>query len=95
METTYSVARQIYRALRYYIVPFLISLCKLALGGFKFCTRDEAYDRWEICSQCEHYDEERVSCKICGCGVTPDVGGFRRIFEKTSYPNEHCPIGKW
>lgn len=95
VESTFSVLRQLYSAIVDYLLPFLFSLLKLAIGGFQFSTREEAYNRWEICEQCEHYDDERVACGICGCGVTPDVGGFRRLFEKVYYPKEHCPIGKW
>lgn len=94
-ESTLSVLRQIYSAFSDYIFPFLWAVAKLAWSGFRFASREEAYTRWDICSQCKHYDEERVSCGVCGCGVTPDVGGFRRLFEKVYYRDEKCPAGKW
>lgn len=94
-ESTLSVLRQIYSAIRYYIIPFCVAVAKLAWDGFQFASRDEAYARWETCDRCEHYDPDRVACGICGCGVTPDVGGFRRLFEKVYYRKEQCPAGKW
>lgn len=91
MGTILNTLRQILVAFKDYLLPFTWALTKLAWGGFNFATRNQAYDRWEICEKCPKYDGERIACGICGCGVSPDVGGFRRLFEKTYYRNERCP----
>lgn len=41
--------------------------------------------RLEICRGCEEYDDDRETCKRCGC--------FMRW--KTAYRSTSCPLGKW
>jgi len=77
------------------ILSYLHALWKLARGGFKFATPEQAEERFKICEQCELYDHQLMACKECGCGLSPYVGGFRRLFEKTTFPQEECPLKKW
>ena len=90
-----STLMQVVTGVRDYVIPFGFAVIRLFWSGGNFVTRDQAYDRWEICRECEEYDPERVSCKVCGCGMSPDVGGWRRLFEKLYYPLEKCPLNKW
>lgn len=91
LKLFYEPLAQVFIAFRDYIIPFLMAVCKLAWNGFNFASREQAYGRWYICERCPHLDQERISCQICGCGVSPDVGGFRRLFEKVFYRSEQCP----
>lgn len=44
-----------------------------------------AGDRIKICHQCENYDEEKFTCKTCGC----------YIYSKVIFKPINCPVGKW
>jgi hypothetical protein len=45
--------------------------------------------RLEICRQCEYYIPDGEKCRKCGCYLAG------KVFAKTKYATEACPIGKW
>lgn len=60
-----------------------------ASTGFPQCSRDEILQRHEICTACEHYQNE--SCAKCGCPITRD----RQFLSKLAWADQSCPVGKW
>lgn len=54
-------------------------------GNQIFASDEVQKQRMEICKSCEHYHEEQVRCKECGCFLE----------DKTSYTSAVCPIHKW
>jgi formamidopyrimidine-DNA glycosylase len=57
-----------------------------AVKGNQIFASDEVQNqRMDICKECEHYHEEQVRCKECGCFLE----------DKTSYSAAICPVRKW
>ena len=46
---------------------------------------EQADDRMTICNQCEHLEQKKKVCNVCGC--------FMEF--KTKIPTAKCPLGKW
>jgi hypothetical protein len=46
---------------------------------------DEYINRLSICKDCKHFDNEKWSCKNCGCYLD----------KKAKMNTEKCPEGKW
>lgn len=42
-------------------------------------------ERLKICRGCEHYDQQKIQCRLCGCPLG----------SKTMYGHETCPADKW
>lgn len=38
-----------------------------------------------ICFSCEHLDDDKITCKECGCPLV----------EKAAYLPQKCPLNKW
>ena len=57
-----------------------------AVKGNQIFASDEVQkQRMDICKGCEHYHEEQVRCRECGCFLE----------DKTSYSAAVCPVRKW
>jgi rRNA maturation protein Nop10 len=48
-------------------------------------TKQVAYDRYDICKECDKLNTLTKTCSECGC--------FMR--SKVTLPNAFCPLGKW
>ena len=46
---------------------------------------NEYVNRLSKCKDCDHFDNEKWSCKICGCYLD----------KKAKMNTENCPEGKW
>lgn len=56
-----------------------------ALNGFRERTDEERFALTLICSQCDKYNAEKNTCRVCGCGLP----------QKIKMATEKCPLGKW
>lgn len=55
-------------------------------GEIEFRLSEElSNERFNICKQCEFYDEKRAECTQCGCYLPV----------KTTDLGEYCPVDKW
>jgi hypothetical protein len=54
-------------------------------GNQIFASDEIKKQRMDICRGCEHYHEEQIRCKECGCFLE----------DKTSYSAAICPVRKW
>jgi len=66
------------------IKNFATSMIKWAQNGFKLAPKSVQEERMIICSECEHYIDNR--CSQCGCFLEG---------AKLTIANEKCPLGKW
>ena len=46
---------------------------------------DEYKERIETCSTCEHLNQQKATCKMCGCYMPV----------KATWATSNCPKGKW
>jgi hypothetical protein len=53
------------------------------------CTPVEIESRMQICSSCEHYQDN--SCLLCGCKIVRESN----YQNKLAHRNASCPINKW
>lgn len=61
-------------------------LAKATMKGEKVrASQSEIDRRMAICKTCEHFVDNPMKCRKCGC--------FLNL--KTRLETEHCPIGKW
>lgn len=61
-------------------------LAKATMKGEKVrASQSEIERRLAICKTCEHFVDNPMKCRKCGCYLNL----------KTRLETEHCPIGKW
>ena len=66
------------------IIRFLKATVKYIRFGQQ-TTIDVYIDRLTICKNCNNFDNEKWSCKICGCYLD----------KKAKMNTENCPEDKW
>ena len=66
------------------IVRFLKAIIKYIRFGNR-TQIDEYIHRLTVCKECEYFDNEKWSCKKCGCYLD----------KKAKMNTENCPEGKW
>jgi hypothetical protein len=66
------------------IIRFLKAIVKYIQFGQQ-TTIDVYIDRLTICKNCNNFDNEKWSCKICGCYLD----------KKAKMNTENCPEDKW
>ena len=66
------------------IVRFLKAIVKYIRFGQR-TSIDEYIHRLTVCKDCEYFDNEKWSCKKCGCYLD----------NKAKMNTENCPNGKW
>lgn len=75
----------------YKIITFIKSLFFHIYAGFPKCTQQQISDRYNICINCDRFDDINNECKECGCNINN-----RKIFmNKLAWADQECPIGKW
>lgn len=67
------------------IVSFSKSLVAHAGNLFRSVDNPLQKKRLQICSNCEFFNAEKITCNKCGC----------LLIVKTSWASESCPEGKW
>jgi uncharacterized paraquat-inducible protein A len=66
----------------------IIRFLKAIIKYIRFGQQTSIYDyihRLTVCSNCEYFDNEKWSCKKCGCYLD----------KKAKMNTENCPDGKW
>ena len=66
------------------IIRFLKSIIKYIRFGQQ-TTIDVYIERLAICKNCNNFDNEKWSCKVCGCYLD----------KKAKMSTEKCPDDKW
>lgn len=66
------------------IIKFLTAIAKYLRYGNRVDI-DNYIDRLSICRDCDNFDNEKWSCKICGCYLD----------KKAKMNTENCPEDKW
>ena len=66
------------------IIRFLKAIVKYIRFGQQ-TTIDVYIDRLTICKNCNNFDNEKWSCKVCGCYLD----------KKAKMNTENCPEDKW
>lgn len=66
------------------IARFLKAIIKYIRFGNRIQI-DEYIHRLTVCKDCEYFDNEKWSCKKCGCYLD----------KKAKMNTENCPNGKW
>lgn len=66
------------------IIRFLKAIIKYILFGNR-TTIDEYINRLIICKDCTNFDNEKWSCRKCGCYLD----------KKAKMSTEKCPDNKW
>lgn len=60
-------------------------------AGFPKSTKEEIYQRFNICLGCEMYSKQHEQCLMCGCNINN-----KKIFmNKLAWADQECPLGKW
>ena len=70
---------------------FLKSLWFHIARGLPKCTKTEILQRYNICTNCEHFDQNKSQCGICGCNVSQKP----QFLNKLAWADQQCPINKW
>jgi hypothetical protein len=73
------------------IKTFIKSLLFHIYLGLPKTTQDEINYRYNICSDCEEYNELGSMCNVCGCGI----GNKSKFLNKLAWADQECPLGKW
>ena len=73
------------------IKTFLKSLLFHIWHGFPKTTHHEILNRYAICLDCEHFDNNKSECKICGCSISKKS----KFLNKLAWADQECPTGKW
>ena len=66
------------------IIRFLKAIIKYIIFG-QHVNIDNYIHRLSICKNCKNFDNEKWSCKICGCFLD----------KKAKMNTEKCPDDKW
>ena len=66
-------------------ISFSKSALKHAKNLFENVPDPIQKERLQICSDCEFFNAEKITCNKCGC----------LLMVKTSWASESCPEGKW
>ena len=66
------------------IIRFLKAIIKYVIFGQRV-NIDNYIHRLSVCKNCKHFDNEKWSCKICGCFLD----------KKAKMNTENCPDDKW
>ena len=66
-------------------ISFSKSALKHAKNLFENVPDPVQKERLQICSDCEFFNAEKITCNKCGC----------LLMIKTSWASESCPEGKW
>ena len=53
--------------------------------GMKTCTEEEVKSRLDVCHSCPFYNQEKDTCKVCGCHLSI----------KAKWREQQCPKGYW
>lgn len=70
---------------------FVKSLLFHIYRGFPKCTQSQINYRYNICLDCESYDQNNKECLECGCNVNN-----KKIFmNKLAWADQQCPLNKW
>lgn len=74
------------------ISHYAIAVTKWFKAGRPVRSDEEVEQLLEICKSCEHYDEKKSRCNICGCRLNLSQ---LAEFNKLRMATEHCDKGKW
>ena len=66
------------------IIRFFKAIIRYIIFG-KRSPIDTYIDRLTICKSCNYFDNEKWTCKICGCYLD----------KKAKMSTENCPENKW
>lgn len=70
---------------------FLKSLWFHVARGLPKSTQQEINERFNVCLNCEKFNNIKSECGVCGCNINT-----KRIFlNKLAWADQECPIGKW
>tara|TARA_R110000744_G_scaffold115465_2_gene216072 strand:- start:292 stop:531 length:240 start_codon:yes stop_codon:yes gene_type:complete len=67
------------------ISNFSSEVYKYVKEGRPNVNEDEYKERIETCSTCEHLNQQKATCKMCGCYMPV----------KATWATSNCPKGKW
>lgn len=71
------------------VLNFTKAATKHALAGNPKCTNEQINERYNICSQCEFFQNN--TCTKCGCALLRD----KIYMNKLAWADQSCPVGKW
>lgn len=70
---------------------FLKSLFWHIYSGSPKSSREEINYRYQICINCDQFDNIKSQCNVCGCLIKN-----KKVFlNKLAWADQECPIGKW
>ena len=67
------------------VINFGKALVEHAAAGAKTVDAGLARLRLALCEECDYYSRSNDACAKCGCHMKL----------KTTWPEQHCPLGKW
>ena len=73
------------------IQTFLKSLWFHVYNGFPKSTKAEIEYRYNICINCEYYNDKFSMCDYCGCNLSKKS----KFLNKLAWADQKCPIDKW
>lgn len=77
--------------MRYKIITFIKSLFFHIYAGFPKATQQQINERYNICINCDRFDNINKECMECGCNINN-----RKIFmNKLAWADQQCPLDKW
>jgi hypothetical protein len=71
------------------VLNFTKSATKHAMVGSPKCTDEQIHHRYNICTQCEFFQNN--ICTKCGCNLVRE----KIYMNKLAWADQSCPIGKW
>lgn len=73
------------------ILTFIRSLFWHVYKGFPKSSRSQINTRYNICINCEHFNQQLSQCGICGC----NINNKKTFLNKLAWADQECPINKW
>lgn len=70
---------------------FIQSLIFHINNGLPKSTIEEIRFRYNICTQCPHFDNNKSQCKLCGCNLSLK----KRFMNKLAWADQKCPDNRW
>jgi hypothetical protein len=75
----------------YRVQTFLKSLFWHVSRGLPKSGKDQILIRYNICLDCESFNNKEKICNECGCNISN-----KNIFlNKLAWADQECPLGKW
>lgn len=73
------------------VLRFIYALFWHVVSGFPTCTHEQINSRFNICKQCEHFNNTKMICNICGCNLSKN----KEFMNKLAWADQECPVQKW